>query len=292
MVSMAKPVALTYQDKILLHLLRYAGMEERYQVVKEVTQEEIAKCVRIQRKHLPRTLKGMMDKELLTEKQAHVKGVKQIRRVYFLTWKGEVLANKLKEDLYSIKINYKKGKQTLKSSVGEVVNLLGISHSIVDIIDSIDDKGTLDLEALDGKRDDVCKSVDIGTYEQKLAIYKEALENAWIDGKITLNERIILDHLREELGIPLKDHNRLEAETITKVPLIAEERHYIYKTTLTVALRNLEISEDEANILESLRANLNITMFEHDELMKELLRDTKLIKDAGPSEKVKRASKK
>ena len=59
-----------------------------------------------------------------------------------------------------------------------------------------------------------------------------------------------------------------------------------------VALRNLEISEDEANILESLRANLNITMFEHEELMKELLRDTKLIKDAGPTQKVQRASRK
>jgi DNA-binding MarR family transcriptional regulator len=118
MGSMAKSISLTYQDKIILHLLRYVGMEERYQVVKEVTQEEIAKCVLIQRKHLPRTLKCMMDKEFITEKQAHVKGVKQIRRVYFLTWKGEVLAKKLKDYLYQTRITYKKGRQTLKTSVG------------------------------------------------------------------------------------------------------------------------------------------------------------------------------
>jgi len=117
------------------------------------------------------------------------------------------------------------------------------------------------------------------------------LEKAWIDGKITLNERIILDHLRHEFGIPLKDHDRLEAETIKHLPLISEERLDIYKTTLAVAMRNLEISEDEANMLESLRENLNITMLEHDELMKELLRDTKLIKDTPPSAKAEKDKK-
>jgi hypothetical protein len=288
MGSMAKSVSLTYQDKIMLHLLRYVGMEERYQVVKEVTQEEIAKCVLIQRKHLPRTLKGMMDKELITEKQAHVKGVKQIRRVYFLTWKGEVLAKKLKDDLYQTRITYKKGKQTLKSNVGEIVNILGLSHTLVEIIDAIDENGMLDLESLDKRKEEKRDSVDIATYEKKMEIYRQTLENAWSDGKITLNERIILDHLRKELGIPLKDSERLEAETVKKVPLISEERLNIYRTALGVALRNLEISEDEANILEALRADMNITMIEHDELMKDILKDTKLIKDTPPTIKTER----
>jgi len=288
MSPMSKTVTLTYQDKILLHLLRYVGMEERYQVVKEVTQEEIAKCVMIQRKHLPRTLKGMVDKELIIEKQAHVKGVKQIRRVYFLTWKGEVLANKLREDLYATKVTYKRGKQALKSSVAEVVNLLGINHTLVEIIEAIDDNGNLDLEAMDRVKEESREPVDIATYEKKLDIYRESLENAWIDGKITINERIILDHLRKELGIPLKDSESIEAEAIKKVPLIAEERMSIYRTALAVALRNLEISEDEANMLEALRENMHITMIEHDDLMKELLKDTKLIKDTPPSGKSKK----
>jgi DNA-binding HxlR family transcriptional regulator len=285
---MAKTVTLTYQDKILLHLLRYVGMEERYQVVKEVTQEEIAKCVMIQRKHLPRTLKGMADKELIIEKQAHVKGVKQIRRVYFLTWKGEVLANKLREDLYATKVTYKRGKQSLKSSVAEVVNLLGINHTLVEIIEAIDDNGNLDLEAMDTHKEESREPVDIATYEKKLEIYRESLENAWIDGKITINERIILDYLRKELGIPLKDSVSIEAEAIKKVPLIAEERMNIYRTAMAVALRNLEISEDEANMLEALRENMRITMIEHDDLMKDLLKDTKLIKDTPPSGKAEK----
>lgn len=285
---MSKTVTLTYQDKILLHLLRYVGMEERYQVVKEVTQEQIAKCVMIQRKHLPRTLKGMADKELIIEKQAHVKGVKQIRRVYFLTWKGEVLANKLREDLYATKVTYKRGKQSLKSSVAEIVNLLGINHTLVEIIEAIDDNGNLDLEAMDKHKEESREPVDIATYEKKLEIYRESLENAWIDGKITINERIILDYLRKELGIPLKDSVSIEAEAIKKVPLIAEERMSIYRTALAVALRNLEISEDEANMLEALRENMRITMIEHDDLMKELLKDTKLIKDTPPSGKSKK----
>jgi len=282
---MPRPVTLTYQDKILLHLQRYVGMEERYQVVKDVTQEEIAKCVNIQRKHLPRTLKGMQEKELLTERQAHVKGVKQIRRVYFLTWKGEVLANKLKDDLYQVKITYKKGRQTIKSSVGEVVNLLGISHTLVEILDAVDEKGVLDLDNLERRREEHCGPVNLATYEKKLEIYRETLEKAWIDGKITLNERIILDHLRQELGIPAREHERIEAETVKKIPLISEERYNIYKTALAVAMRNLEISEDEANMLEALRENLNITMLEHDEITKELLKDTKLVKDTPPSSK-------
>jgi hypothetical protein len=282
---MAKPFTLTYQDKILLHLLRFVGMEERYQVVREVTQEDIATCVGIQRKHLPRTLKNMKGKGLLVERRAHVKGVKQIRRVYFLTWKGEVLANKLKEDLSSVKIVYKKGRQKVNSTVGEVVNLLGISYSLLEILEAIEDDGVLDLTEIKKQKKGKSKGTTISTYEKKISIYRETLEKAWIDGKITLNERIILDHLRQELGIPLKDHDRLEAETVSKIPLIHQERLDIYKIALAVSLRNLEISKEEQMMLEALRENMKISVIEHEELKKEILRDTKLIKDMSSGRK-------
>jgi len=281
---MAKPFTLTYQDKILLHLLRFAGMEERYQVVREVTQEDISSCVGIHRKHLPRTLKYMKEKGLLVERRAHVKGVKQIRRVYFLTWKGEVLANKLKENLSSVKITYKKGKQRVNTTVGEVVDLLGISYNLLEILEATEDDGVLDLSEIKKKKGKT-KSTTIGTYEKKINIYRKTLEKAWIDGKITLNERVILDHLRQELGIPLKDHDRLEAETVSKIPLIYQERLDIYKIALAVALRNLEISKEEQMMLEALRENLKISVMEHEELMKDILRDTTLIKDKSSRRK-------
>lgn len=283
---MVKPFSLTYKDKILLHLLRFVGMEERYQVVRDVTQEAIATCIDIQRKHLPRTLKGMKDKGFLVERRAHVKGVKQIRRVYFLTWKGEVLANKLKDELYDLKLKYKKGKQTVNSTVSEIVNLLGISYSLLEILGAVDRNGVLDLERIKTKRKSR-KTPSITSYEKKLHIYQQTLEKAWIDGKITLNERIILDHLRQELGIPLKDHDRLEAETVRKIPLIHQERLDVYRIALSVAMRNLEISKDEQLMLEALRENLKIQMIEHEELKKEILRDTNLIKDLSGSRKKK-----
>jgi hypothetical protein len=279
---MSKTIQLTYEDKILLYLLKFVGMEERYQVSKDVCQEAIAQTIDIQRKHLPRTLRKMIKKEEIVEKRAHVIGVKQIRRVYFLTWKGEVLAQKLKEELENTDIKFKRNGKEIATTLGEVENILGIRYSFLEIVCCVNNKGVLSLKNLIKERDKRTKRQEKPSkelIEKKLEIYRKALEKAWIDGQITLNERIILDNLRDELGIESHEHEKLERETISKIPLIHQERLDIYKFTLAVALRNLEISEDEKSMLEALREKLQITLLEHEEMKREILRDPELIEN-------------
>ena len=45
-----------------------------------------------------------------------------------------------------------------------------------------------------------------------LEIYREQLQLAWEDGKITEKERMMLKDLRLSLGISDKEHERLEKE--------------------------------------------------------------------------------
>lgn len=52
---------------------------------------------------------------------------------------------------------------------------------------------------------------------KKTEIYRAALEQAWVDGNPSEKEKAMLTRLREKLGLSERDHNKLEAETKTKL---------------------------------------------------------------------------
>ena len=79
---------LTVMNKILIHLMDFRTNRDDFEVPYEVTQSGISRAVKIQQKHLPRTLKKLMSMNYIEERMNHVTGVKQKRKVYFLSEEG------------------------------------------------------------------------------------------------------------------------------------------------------------------------------------------------------------
>ncbi|MGC8912733.1 MAG: tetratricopeptide repeat protein [Thermoplasmata archaeon] len=99
---MANRIKLTAGEKVLLHLYEYTKYVDHFEVPYAVTQDGIADAVGILRSHVPRTLKGLIDRGYIEEKLAHVIGSERRRKVYFLTTPGIAYAKKIRDDVRAV----------------------------------------------------------------------------------------------------------------------------------------------------------------------------------------------
>jgi hypothetical protein len=49
-------------------------------------------------------------------------------------------------------------------------------------------------------------------------LYEQRLRSAWRDGALTRDERVLLDHLRERLRIPVEDAAAMERQVLAGSP--------------------------------------------------------------------------
>jgi len=122
---------LTGKEKVLLHL---SEAEHRLTETSRVmppglSQEGISKATGIPRKHIPRNLKTMLDRGLISESQAHVKGAAQRRKVYLLTPEGLELARGVRQQASASKIQLVSSDgDPCSTTLGEAVNQLVKDH--------------------------------------------------------------------------------------------------------------------------------------------------------------------
>lgn len=85
----------TIGERLLLHLYRYRSLDQNeiYNIPWELTQDGIATTLCISRAHASLELKKLKNKNRVTEYQAHVKGGKVKRYVYYLNNDGLVAAS-------------------------------------------------------------------------------------------------------------------------------------------------------------------------------------------------------
>lgn len=97
---------LTGKEKVLLHLseAQHRLPETSRVMPPGLSQEGISRATGIPRKHIPRNLKTMLDRGLITESQAHVKGAAQRRKVYLLTTVGLELARGVRQQATAAKV--------------------------------------------------------------------------------------------------------------------------------------------------------------------------------------------
>lgn len=89
--------ALTVGERIVLHLAQYSRLQEDFDVPLDVSQDGIALALRISRAHAAIELKKLKESEEVWERLAHIKRGKTKRKVYFLTPKGEIKSNRIRE---------------------------------------------------------------------------------------------------------------------------------------------------------------------------------------------------
>lgn len=88
---------LTAKERILLHLLEFTRTTDELEAPPEVNQEGVARGAGIDLRHLAQMIRPLIQEGLVLERKAHVKGIRQRRKVYMLTEPGRLAAIRLQK---------------------------------------------------------------------------------------------------------------------------------------------------------------------------------------------------
>lgn len=260
--------SLTSKERILLYLSDFVHMDERFELPAALTQEHIAFGTGVQRKHLSQYLKDLLEDSMVTERKAHIEGMKQRMNGYYLSPTGYARAKELRTRVENCVVPVRINGKMSSMKVAEIDDATSIHITLCDIVREAIQAGTLDmhnLEDIDRKRRE-----SVEQEEQATDTYRRALLTAWRDGRVTATERFLVEELRKHLKITEEQHRLLEQEIIRKLAQDHMEFRRIYRTVLEVALSDKAISGPEEAILDGLRRGMRISRKEHDELVKEV----------------------
>ncbi len=253
---------LTLQEKALLHLLGFKGLDDSFEFPIGVTQKGIAKNIGAQRKHMPRVLRKLEERGLVTEKRGRVKDSSQRMKVYLLTWNGISKANEIKKFVEKelIKVRDEHGK-LVEAKIGDVNSHIEGNFSLLEIINYISDDGIFE-----GISEEI---EDDGAFDEmpaKHEIYWHTLLQVWKDGRASVDEEEILEELRKILDISNEDHIKMQRRIIRYAYPVRKKLLELYSAAYEQALKDEKISKDERAILEVLREKLGIDEKERKEL--------------------------
>lgn len=260
--------SVTSKDRILLYLSDFTHLSDRYELPCEVTQESIASATGIQRKHLSQYLKDLIVSGYLTQRKAHIKGMKQRMNGYYLSPVGYVKAEEMKDALAGIVVPINTRQGVIQMRLDEIDEATSAHISFCDIVTEAVTNGSLDMEALESieaRRLQILQVSDAAT-----EAYRRALATAWRDGKVTATERFLIEELRAILKVSEEQHRSLESEILKMLAEDHMEFRRIYRAVLEIALSDGALQGPEVDILVSLRKMLRISRDEHDELLREL----------------------
>ncbi len=248
------PLALSTEDRILLYFSDFRNMEERYVLPQAVTQKAIAFAAGIQRKHLSRYLDEMVRDGYLVETKAHIEGEKQRMLAYYLAPRGWERAMAIKDRLATVKVPVLIAGITKEMTLKEIDGATSVHLTFSDVVREAMNVDTLDLETLEGIDDRRKRAMDERV--KRLEDYTRAVMTAWKDGRVTATERLLVEQLRENLGISREEQERIESEVLEEV---LENRTGIYAAVAEEALEDGPITEDERELLEALRKKLGLS---------------------------------
>jgi len=267
-MALEELTALTSKDRIMLYLSDFINMDERYELPQDLTQELISYGTGIQRKHLSQYLKDLLEENLITERKAHIQGMKQRMNGYYLTAAGYARGKDLKANVESLVVPVSMNGRVTQKRVAEIDDLTSAHITLCDIIREAINEGSLNMAGLEDierkKREALEKE------EQASDTFRRALQTAWRDGKVTATERFLVEELRKHLKITDEQHRSLEEEIVKKLAQDHMEFRRIYKTVLEVALADRMISGPEEAILDGLRRVMRLSRQEHQELVEEV----------------------
>ena len=254
---------MTTEERTLLHLFDNPLPEGQWEAPFAVTQAGISAAVHVQRKHVPRTLKRLENRDELISGQRHVPGAKQRRRVYGLTASGRARAGELRDRILN-ELVFKNGEKivlgTLRKGGQMTLDLLSyldeglVFHESRVISPVSNPEGTASLDAQAGE-----------------SLVKRMFARAWEDGKITKDEQQLITEVVTFLGMHPERVGRLsdEARRAQNAPPPED----VYRDMLRQALVDGEIVENEISLLTTMRDAFQIDMETHERLLDEARAD-------------------
>jgi DNA-binding MarR family transcriptional regulator len=258
---MGKRISLTVDERVILHLYEFIPFEEDFEAPGDITQAGIARGVGIERKHVPRAVKKLMSENLVETRVSHVKGGRQRKKVYYLTFEGKALARRIWESLAkkSVIIREDDGREK-ETSFSELCFTYQVGKTPIQLLMDLKDGNYFYPHEFSENEEPSKKKKEKKTEEVHGAkdIYKKALKKAWEDSILTKDESALLKELRDSLGISEQEHRMLQEEIIGGNTDVAASMNKmeVYKKILEVALRDGRITEDEQDILDELERSL------------------------------------
>lgn len=248
-------LALSTEDRILLYLTDFRNMEDRYVLPQALSQKAIAYAAGIQRKHLSRYLDEMVKAGLLTEAKTHIEGEKQRMFAYYLAPRGWERALAIKQRLATIRVPVKtKGGEVRPMTLEEIDKATSVHLSFADIVREAMKVNTLDLEYLEGI--DERRKREMDERVKDLEDYARAVMTAWKDGRVSATERLLIDQLREHLGITREEQDRIEGQVMEEV---LSNRAGIYRAVAVEAVEHRPLDAEKREMLEALRKKLTLS---------------------------------
>ena len=248
-------LALNTEDRILLYLTDFRNMEDRYVLPQALSQKAIAYAAGIQRKHLSRYLDDMVKAGLLTEAKTHIEGEKQRMLAYYLAPRGWERAMAIKERLATLRVPVRlKSGETKPMSLQEIDKATSAHLTFSDIVREAMRVDTLDLQFLEGI--DERRKREMDERVKDLEDYARAVMTAWKDGRVSATERLLVDQLREHLGITREEQDRIEGQVMEEV---LSNRAGIYRAVAAEALEKGTVDSEKREMLEALRKKLGLS---------------------------------
>ncbi len=260
---------LTVEERVLVHLSDNRIEEGSWEAAVSNTQAGISSAVHIQRKHLPRTLKKMIDSADVIQEMRHVEGSKQRRRVYALSESGIARCAEIRNRILSMKISKDGEEVSLSELKSNEPLLIVISH-----IDSARkwNKAPLLVPISEAKG-------EVGIEGQvSESLVKAVFERAWRDGSLSEAERGIVEEIVDFLGMSPERVTRIEQDALNNLSESkGPDRERIYRDLLEQALEDGEIIEEEKVMLETLRRTLDIGLEAHGRLVAQVIAHAELL---------------
>jgi len=247
-------LALNTEDRILLYLTDFRHMEERYVLPQALTQKAIAFAAGIQRKHLSRYLDEMVKAGYLVEAKGHVEGEKQRMLAYYLAPRGWERALAIKQRLSTLHVPVKDGDETRSMTLDEIDKATSAHLTFSDIVREAMNVNSLDLAYLNGIDERRKRAMDERVKD--LEDYTRAVMTAWKDGRVSATERLLIEQLREHLGVSREEHERIETQVMEEV---LANREGIYRAVAAEAFEHGPVSSESRELLEALRKKLGLS---------------------------------
>jgi tetratricopeptide (TPR) repeat protein/DNA-binding MarR family transcriptional regulator len=143
----------TAEERILVHLLEFVKDQDSFEAPISVTQYGIGNRIGAGQDYVSRALKRLRQKELVNERRARVEGVRERRKVYFLTMAGIQEAQDIRKRMQrtSVKV-MRDGKEDERSTVGQLLETLGEPIAELDVIRFTTEDGSCNIEDIREKR--------------------------------------------------------------------------------------------------------------------------------------------
>ncbi|HKZ63537.1 MAG TPA: helix-turn-helix domain-containing protein [Thermoplasmata archaeon] len=250
-------LSLTTEERVLLYLSDFKGMEDRFGLPMALTQRSIAFAAGIHRKHVSRYLDELVAEGAVAERKAHIEGMRQRMLAYYLSGKGWERAGRIRVHLSTIRVPIRVKGEMREMALEEIDRATSVRLSFSDIVREAMAAPVLDMEYLETI--DERRKREMDERLEKIEAYTKALLTAWQDGKVTATEQLLLEQLRSHLEISELDHRRIETEVITKVVGTMEDVRKTYRDLFRHAMAAGKITPKVRDVLEDARRLLRVT---------------------------------